>query len=275
MSHERRAVSAQTQSSKFKAYIMPRYFIEVAYMGTRYSGFQVQQNANTIQGEVVRALKVFFKQEYELTGSSRTDAGVHALQNYFHFDAHIEIDKSILYNLNALLPYDIVIKKIFQTSQEAHCRFDAISRTYHYYITRVKNPFLFGRAYYYPFTADTGLLKEMATAITQFTNFTSFSKKNTQVKSFDCKIEYSKWVIEDYTWRFEIKADRFLRGMVKGLVGSMLQLARNNRGNDDFIKIFEKNLPSSADFSASSEGLFLMNVDFKANLLQSPAFQIL
>src|SRR4051812_44784862 len=113
---------------------MHRYFIEVAYVGTRYSGFQVQLNANTIQSEVSRALNIYFNEVFVLTGSSRADAGVHALQNFFHFDAHNEIDKSAVYNLNALLPVDIVIKNIFETQADAHCRFDAIARTYHYHI---------------------------------------------------------------------------------------------------------------------------------------------
>src|SRR5215472_15209425 len=111
---------------------MPRYFIEVAYVGTRYSGFQVQLNSNTIQAEIARALKIYFGKEYQLTGSSRTDAGVHALQNFFHFDTGALMNASVVYNLNAILPYDIVIKNIFETDATAHCRFDAIARTYHY-----------------------------------------------------------------------------------------------------------------------------------------------
>ena len=156
---------------------MPRYFIQVAYLGTRYSGFQIQQNANTIQAEVTRALKIVAHKEYELTGSSRTDAGVHALQNFFHFDADESIHTSVVYNLNAVLPYDIAVKSIFETNPTAHCRFDAVSRTYHYKITRIKDPFYFGRAYYYPFALDINLLNEMAACITSFTEFTSFSKK--------------------------------------------------------------------------------------------------
>ncbi len=248
---------------------MPRYFIEVAYMGTRYSGFQVQLNANTIQAEVTRALKIFFNTEFELTGSSRTDAGVHALQNFFHFDADMEIDKPVIYNLNALLPYDIVVKNIFKTEPNAHCRFDAIARTYHYQITRFKNPFYFGRAYYYPFAVNIDLLNEMAEVITQFSNFTSFSKKKTQVKSFNCNIQYSQWIFETNLWRYEIKADRFLRGMVKGLTGTMLRLAKNNKSSFELIKIFEKNNHAVADFSVPSDGLFLTAVDFKDDIINS------
>jgi tRNA pseudouridine38-40 synthase len=116
--------------------------MEVAYLGTHYSGFQVQQNANTIQAEIQHALNIFYRKDFGLTGSSRTDAGVHALQNFFHFDCDLIIDKANLYGLNALLNNDIVIKNIFKVQPDAHCRFDAISRTYHYHIHRKKKSIL-------------------------------------------------------------------------------------------------------------------------------------
>ncbi|HEX5150181.1 MAG TPA: tRNA pseudouridine(38-40) synthase TruA [Parafilimonas sp.] len=242
---------------------MPRYFIEVAYVGTRYGGFQVQLNSNTIQAEVTRALQIYFSKEFALTGSSRTDAGVHALQNFFHFDTDDDIQQQVIYNLNAILPYDIMVKNIFKTMADAHCRFDAIARTYHYHIVRFKDPFAFERAYYYPFKINTDLLHEMAQTILQFNDFTSFSKKKTQVKSFVCNIQSSYWVFENNAWRYEIKANRFLRGMVKGLMGTMLRLAKNNQGSEELTKIFEKKNHAAADFSVPSDGLFLMRVEFK------------
>lgn len=242
---------------------MPRYFIEVAYMGTRYSGFQVQLNANTIQAEINRALKIFFNREFELTGSSRTDAGVHALQNFFHFDADIEINKQVVYNLNAILPFDIAVKNIFETKSNAHCRFDAVARIYNYEIIGRKDPFAFGKACYYPFKINTRLLHEMAETVMQFNDFTSFCKKKTQVKSFICNIQYSRWIIKENNWRYEIKADRFLRGMIKGLVSTMLRLAKRNESSAELIKIIEKRDHAAADFSVPSEGLFLMAVEFK------------
>ena len=132
---------------------MPRYFIEVSYKGTSYSGFQKQQNANSIQEELQKALQIYYKQQFELTGSSRTDAGVHALQNFFHFDTTAVI-KDDAYNLNAILPSDIVVQRIFPVEDEAHCRFDALSREYLYYIYQHKNPFLQGRACYLPYKVD-------------------------------------------------------------------------------------------------------------------------
>jgi len=246
---------------------MPRYFIEVAYVGTRYSGFQVQLNSNTIQAEIERAFKIFFHKDFALTGSSRTDAGVHALQNFFHFDSDLEINRTAMYNLNALLPYDIVIKNIFKTAPTAHCRFDATARNYQYKIIRLKNPFYFERAYYYPYKVDIDLLHEMSGILTQYNDFTSFSKKNTQVKTFNCTIQQATWTIDNDVWMFEIKADRFLRGMVKGLVGTMLRLAKNNKTNLAFIKIIEEKSHAIADFSVPSEGLFLTSVEFRKDIL--------
>jgi tRNA pseudouridine38-40 synthase len=244
---------------------MPRYFIEVAYLGTKYSGLQVQQNANTIQAEIQRALKVFFKKDFELTGSSRTDAGVHALQNFFHFDCDLLIDKAVLYNLNALLHHDIVIKNIFEVAPDAHCRFNATSRTYYYHIHRYKNPFLFETSYYYPFALNTDMLHQYASLIKQVENFAAFSKRKTQVNHFLCSIQHSSWVIENNLWRYEIKANRFLRGMVKALTGTMLQLAKNNVGISEFEKIIESKDCRQADFSPPSKGLFLIEIKFKSN----------
>jgi hypothetical protein len=129
---------------------MPRTFLEVAYRGTHYSGFQIQDNAPSIQQEVEKALEVVFRRPFTLTGSSRTDSGVHALQNYFHFDYEGLIDKRILYNINAILPPDIVLKDIRSVVPDAHCRYDALSREYRYYIYRTKNPFLVDRAWFFP-----------------------------------------------------------------------------------------------------------------------------
>ncbi|MEP6513198.1 MAG: tRNA pseudouridine(38-40) synthase TruA [Parafilimonas sp.] len=245
---------------------MPRYFLEVAYMGTNYSGFQVQQNANTIQAEVTLALKTIYRTDFQLTGSSRTDAGVHAVQNFFHFDIDVALQHEQLYNINSLLPHDIVIKKIFTVQPDAHCRFDAVARTYHYYITRSKNPFLYGRAYYYPYNLNIELLQSLAVAIKQFKDFTSFSKRHTQVNHFLCNIESSEWIIQGDMWKYEITGDRFLRGMVKALAGTMLRLAKNNEDIFQLQKIIESKDCTNADFSAPPHGLFLNEVKFNSSI---------
>jgi tRNA pseudouridine38-40 synthase len=250
---------------------MPRYFMEVAYLGTRYSGFQVQQNANTIQAEIQRALKIFYRKDFELTGSSRTDAGVHALQNFFHFDCDLIIDKANLYSLNALLHHDIVIKNIFEVQANAHCRFDAVSRNYQYHIHRNKNPFLFETSYYYPFALNTNLLHQYASLIKEVENFTAFSKRKTQVNHFLCSIEHSSWILENDHWKYEIKGNRFLRGMVKALTGTMLKLAKNNEDVSALEKIIDSGDCRQADFSPPSKGLFLTAIKFKPNVFKEAA----
>ncbi len=207
---------------------MPRYFIEVSYKGSNYSGFQSQKNANTIQAEVERALSVLFHGEFLLTSSSRTDAGVHARQNYFHFDAEASIETQILYNLNAILPHDIVVKNIIPVSGDAHCRFDAIARTYQYFIYRAKDPFLADRAYYYPFALDVNKLNMLASVFLMHENFASFSKRNSQVKTFNCKIVTAEWTLKNDSIIFTTEANRYLRGMVRGMVATMLHLAKED-----------------------------------------------
>lgn len=239
-------------------------------MGTHYSGFQVQKNANTIQREIERALKIFYKKDFSLTGSSRTDAGVHAEQNFFHFDSDIIIQNENLYNLNALLNFDIVVKKIFEVNTNAHCRFNAISRTYYYHIHRKKNPFLFETSYYYPFALNTQLLHQYANAIKDFKDFTSFSKKKTQVNHFLCNIQYSQWIIENDIWRYEIKGDRFLRGMIKALTGTMLKLAKNNASVFELEKIVTSKNCNLADFSPPSKGLLLKEIKFNPSIFILP-----
>ena len=240
---------------------MPRYFIEVSYKGTAYSGFQVQENANSIQAEVAKALKIFFRKDLELTGSSRTDAGVHAIQNFFHFDSPISVDTET-YNLNAILPDDIVLKKIVQVNAEAHCRFDAVSREYRYYIYDRKDPFLQDRAYYFPYAIDIELMQQAAKEILNHTDFTSFSKRNTQVKTFLCDIISSEWQRENDCLIYKVRGNRFLRGMVRGLVGTMMQVGRGKLPVEGFKAIIESKDCTQADFSIPPHGLFLYNVEF-------------
>ncbi len=255
-----------------------RYFIETSYKGTAYSGFQAQVNSNTIQAEIEKALSIFFKQTFHLTGSSRTDAGVHALQNFFHFDTvqplinnldgrenvteKFELEKSV-YNLNAILPRDIVIKRIFQVTENAHCRFDAVSREYKYFIYKNKDPFLEDRAYYFPYKTDWETLKKCARIIYFNKDFTSFSKKHTQVKNFICQIKKSEWILENGTLIYHVEASRFLRGMVKGLVGTMLRAGRGIISLKEFEEIIESKNCANADFSVPPNGLFLIRVNFK------------
>lgn len=245
---------------------MPRYFIEVAYKGTNYAGFQIQDNANTIQAEVEKALATYFREKINLTGSSRTDAGVHARQNFFHFDSQAvstypDLLKPV-YHLNAILPGDIVVKSIRLVKDQAHSRFDAISRTYEYAIYQTKDPFLQSIAYFYPYQPDVELLREFAKALISHTEFEAFSKRSTQVHTYNCYIDSSTWLISSDGLIYRVTANRFLRGMVKGLVGTMLRSASKKQSVEQFESIITAKDPSRVDFSAPSHGLTLCNVNY-------------
>jgi len=248
---------------------MPRYFLELSYRGTQFSGFQVQENANTVQSEVEKALQIFLRQQVPLTGSSRTDAGVHALQNFFHFDWEGKFEQAWLYNLNALLPADIVLKGAYRVADEAHCRFDAVSRRYRYYIYQRKDPFMQDRGWYYPFPIDAAVLHAAAAFVKTQNDFIAFSKRNTQVNNFRCAIFESRWLQEGDVWVYEVMGNRFLRGMVRALVGTMVKHARSGADEEAMELIFKGGKQASADFSAPAQGLFLTAVQYPAGLLQS------
>ena len=241
---------------------MSRYFIEVSYKGTNFSGFQIQDNAITIQSEIEKAILLILKQKIELTGSSRTDTGVHALQNYFHFDFDGEISQKHIYNMNALIHQDVVVKRIFPVPEDAHSRFDAISREYKYSIYNQKNPFLKDQAYHFPYKLDVELLNQAALIIQATSDFTSFSKRNTQVKTFECKILVSEWTFNDDCLIYHVKGNRFLRGMVKGLVSTMLLVGRKKITIDEFKAIIEAKDCTMASFAVPSKGLFLIAVQY-------------
>jgi tRNA pseudouridine38-40 synthase len=279
---------------------MQRYFIEVTYKGASYSGFQVQQNANSVQAEVEKALNIFYRSNkalkaakqvlagddktgnglmqqealpatlISLTGSSRTDAGVHALQNYFHMDLPCQLASNTekdIYHLNAILPGDIVIKDIIPVAGAAHCRFDAVSREYHYHIYQHKNPFQADKAYYYPYRLDFSLLQEAAAELLLHQDFTSFSKRNNQVHTFICTLLQSRWEQEQDGLVYKVKANRFLRGMVRGLTGTMLLVGRKKISLPRFKAIIEQKDCSGADFSVPGHGLFLVKVNYPVGFL--------
>jgi tRNA pseudouridine38-40 synthase len=241
---------------------MKRYFIEVCYDGAGFGGFQIQQNQQTIQGALENAMSILFRQSIPLTGASRTDAGVHALQNFFHFDTDIEIIAKHIYNLNALLPNSIVVNDIYIVPNNAHCRFDAIKRAYLYKIHTIKSPFLEGRSWYYPFPLDILAMQQAANALLNYTDFESFSKKNTTVNTFDCKITKAKWLQEGTIITFNIDSNRFLRGMIRGLVGTMLQVGRGQTSLEGFNEIIRLKNEQNVDFSTPAHGLYLSEIEY-------------
>jgi tRNA pseudouridine38-40 synthase len=242
---------------------MRRYFIEVAYKGSNYSGFQVQENANTIQSEIEKAFKILHRNSVTLTGSSRTDAGVHALQNFFHFDYADLIHLQFIYKMNALLPKDIVVKNLFVMPSSAHSRFDATSRAYLYYIHQFKDPFIQTTSLYFPYTLDTELMHQAAELLKQQTNFFAFSKTNTQVKNFSCNIINSQWIIEEESLIYTIEANRFLRGMVRALTATLLKIGRHKLSIPEFEKLFTEE--RKAGYSVPAHGLFLSKINYPQN----------
>jgi tRNA pseudouridine38-40 synthase len=244
---------------------MPRFFVEVFYKGTNYAGFQVQKNANSIQAEIEKALSVYLRAKIECTGSSRTDAGVHALQNYFHFDTDIQDSHNWpreIYHVNAILPPDIVVRSIFQVEDHAHCRFDAVSRTYEYRIYQSKNPFLQDRAFYFPYRLNKEALNEAASIIRATKNFQSFSKRNTQVKTYICEIFTSEWFTGEDQIVYRVTGNRFLRGMVRGLTGTMLKVGTGKLTIPAFENIIASGNPALVDFSVEPQGLTLVSVNY-------------
>ena len=241
---------------------MTRYFIEVCYDGADFGGFQIQNNHPTIQGELENAMQILFRQSIPLTGASRTDAGVHALQNFLHFDTELAITSKHIYNLNAILPNSIVIRNIYSVPSEAHSRFDAIKRSKIYKIHTQKSPFWEGRSWYYSFPVSITALQEAATALLDYTHFESFSKKNTSVNTFDCSITKALWVQEGSLITFHIDSNRFLRGMIRGLVGTMLQVGRGQISLEDFHTIIRSNNEQNVDFSTPAHGLYLSEIKY-------------
>lgn len=241
---------------------MARYFLEMMYSGAGYSGFQIQANSVTVQSETEKALAVLLRKPVGLTGSSRTDAGVHALQNYFHFDWDGELSSSFLYNLNAILPSGIAVRSVKLMGEGAHCRFDAISREYAYFLYSRKDPFRADRAWYYPFAIDLEKLQWAAGVLMDYEDFTSFSKRNTQVKTFTCKIQQSEWEELEDGLVYRVRANRFLRGMVRGLVGTMLQVGKGKLSEQEFRDVIESKDCTKADFTTPAHGLFLVRVRY-------------
>lgn len=245
---------------------MSRYFLEVAYKGERFAGFQIQDNAPTIQGEINRSLETLLRHPVTTFGSSRTDSGVHALQNFLHIDLAEPVPSERIYNLNAILSPDITLKKIHAVRQEAHARFSATARSYKYVIYRTKDPFLKDFGYFFPYPVDLGKMQAAADLLPDHQDFSSFSKRNTQVKTFDCAIQKVSWNRLDGQLQFHITANRFLRGMVRGLVATMLKVGRAQLSLEEFEQLLRKKQCSAADFSAPPQGLFLEKVHYPSDI---------
>jgi tRNA pseudouridine38-40 synthase len=246
-----------------------RYFLRLSYKGTRYHGWQVQANAQSVQSVVNQALSTMLRCETHSVGCGRTDTGVHAKDFFAHFDS-VAADRlqeaDFVYHLNCVLPEDIAVKEIVRVIPEAHARFDARSRTYHYHITHVKNPFLKDRAMFIRNNLDLESMKRGAELLFDYSDFGCFSKNLTQVKTNICKIMEARWEQSGNDLLFSIKADRFLRNMVRAIVGTLLDLGKRKITLHDMRRIIESKNRCEAGSSVPAGGLYLVHIDYPAEL---------
>lgn len=240
-----------------------RYFIEFAYNGKNYHGWQQQPNAPSVQETLGKAIAVLLRSDIEITGAGRTDTGVHAKQMFAHFDTEISFEATILKNrLNSYLPKDIAILKIHTVADDAHARFDAVKRTYEYHVTTVKDVFEEPLSWYCYQALDMEKMNQAAKILFEFSDFQCFSKVNTDVKTFQCKIMEAYWKQDGHKLVFTIAADRFLRNMVRAIVGTLVAVGMGKTSLEDFRKIIESKNRNEAGASAPAQGLFLTKVEY-------------
>lgn len=244
-----------------------RYFFQIAYKGTNYAGWQSQPNAVGIQKVVEDALSKLMRRKIDIVGSGRTDAGVHCEQQFFHVDIEKELDTHLFEGrINAFLPKDISIISIHKVKPEAHARFGAIERSYEYRVTLKKNPFLEGLALHYFKSLDLQTMNKAAALLKGSHDFESFSKVKTDVNNFRCEIKKAEWIHQGDILIFHITANRFLRGMVRALVGTLLDVGASKLTVEEFDVIFHAKDRKKAGMNAAPYGLFLTNVKYPASL---------
>ncbi len=241
-----------------------RYFIRVQYVGTRFHGWQVQTETFTVQGEIERVLALYFKEAIPITGCGRTDAGVHATDYIAHLDLNTEPSADFLFVINKMLDQDVAIRDIYQVHADAHARFDAMERSYTYQLSFGKNPFLYELVYRYPYTVrpDMTSLNEAASIILKGHDFTAFAKLGTDVKTNLCTIKECYWKETDAGLSFHITANRFLRGMVRLIVGSNINYALGKLTSDDLIAATQDLKPLPLIWSVPGEGLALSKISY-------------
>ena len=242
-----------------------RFFIELSYDGTAYHGWQTQPNSITVQQELDRALSVFFRQTVVSLGCGRTDTGVHATQFFAHMDligVAEEAAVKAVAGVNSLLPYAIAVKRIFRVEDTAHARFNATSRSYDYHFHFHKDPFKLNRSWLYKGQLDLAAMNTAAAMLLQYTDFTSFSKSHTNTGTNNCKISYSAFRETDNGIVFTISADRFLRNMVRAIVGTLVMVGRHDIDLAEFEQIIIGKNRSNAGQSVPACGLYLVNVTY-------------
>lgn len=242
---------------------MSRYFLEIAYDGTSFHGWQIQINAHTVQAEIHLALKTLLGSEIETLGCGRTDTGVHAKQFYLHFDYDNEINfEEFIYKLNRILPSSIAVYNCFKVHDDAHARFDATSRTYHYFYHTQKDPFLENQSTFLNYNLNVDLMNEAAKLLLKYEDFTSFSKLHGDNKTNFCKVSEAFWEKKNHQLIFTITADRFLRNMVRAIVGTSILVGKGKISINDFQKIIETKDRGEAGESVPATGLYLVKVNY-------------
>ncbi len=250
-----------------------RYFIQLSYKGTNYHGWQYQPNATSVQETLNKALTVFFRQQIDVVGAGRTDTGVHAKQMFAHFDLEENINASFyIHKLNSYLPKDIAIQGIYKVHDDAHARFDAKKRTYEYHINTQKNAFQSDDSWYYSNFLNIEKMNKACEILYHFTDFQCFSKVHTDVNTFDCKIYEAFWTRdrselvtdkqENTNLIFTISADRFLRNMVRAIVGTMVNVGLEKITLEDFQAIIKSKDRNKAGFSVPAHGLYLTKIEY-------------
>ena len=247
-----------------------RYFIKLSYNGINYHGWQSQRAVDTVQDILSEALEVLLKDNISLTGAGRTDTDVHAKEFYAHFDSEYGPDfytsNNIVYKLNCILSKDISIESIFPVKQSAHARFDAISRTYQYIIEQKKNPFTQNLAYFFDKTLEFEAMQLATKQLFEYSDFTSFSKSNTQVNNNLCEIKEASWHKKNSRLIFTITANRFLRNMVRAIVGTLLEVGEGKLTHKGFTEVIEGKDRRKAGYSVPGYGLYLTSIKYPENI---------
>lgn len=242
-----------------------RYFIFLSYRGTQYHGWQVQPNSITVQKLLDKALQTILTEEITTIGAGRTDTGVHALVFCAHFNSKYEdlaTRENIIYKLNSVLPHDISVYRIRMVKNDANARFSAISRTYKYYISGIKDPFSLDSAWFIHDILNIDKMNEAASLLFSYNEFTSFSKLHSDNKTDICKVSYAKWDINDNKLEFTITSDRFLRNMVRAIVGTLVDIGSGKIEINDFERIILAKDRGKAGKSAPAKGLFLAGIEY-------------
>ncbi len=241
-----------------------RFFITLSFDGTNYHGWQIQPNSDSVQQRLQEALSTLLRQPVEVVGAGRTDTGVHARMMVAHFDWEELIDgKQLAYKLNKFLPQDIAVQEVRLVDEEKHARFSATSRTYHYFIHMRKDPFQQAYSWQVPFKLDFEKMNEAAKVLLEYRDFTSFSKVNTDTKTNLCDVKEAFWEeIAPDRWRFTITANRFLRNMVRAIVGTLVEVGRGRLSPEDVRRIIEAKDRCSAGESVPAKGLFLVDIKY-------------